>query len=816
MKRWYIYWIILLFAACSSEETFVDHVNPGTRSSSDVTIRITFPEAELPVTRAITATDENKVTHIDLLVFTKDGNTNLLDDKFAYKISVNSGITGTGAEKTFTVSLENMASDEQRIVLLANLPDDLRTTVINDLDDDDVGVTTMNNIINQLRFTGAPWRTALTSVNFTAFPMFGQMFDYKKIDHENPITSPISINMIRTVARIDVGVDIGGTAQGFGTDFSINKVYLCNVSDSGYVAPHDDYVKQSPEQVHIGRTNVAATRYSGDIAYTFPALPAKNMFNSIYVPESDSLIVNGNDSIKPAFLVIDAQYKGNQRFYRIDFTKNATYIPLLRNHNYTINILGIRADGYATLEAAKKAPLNTLNFSVVLDGNSNINDISSYFDQYALGLSLNEVIFDWEKNYIGKPSAGASYYTVRVYSTYNSTNGNDGDWSVEYTPAGFTATKHSATELRITANNWNYTGAEIPHDSIRIRAGLLTKGITLRQTGGANSAVAKFAASTTTATVRLPLGFVSAASSGVFGGKTIAAFKDTVLWQESGTGVTFKTSMTSGSPVSQQYITVTATIPNATANKYANAVIALTWEDEGGVGPVGSKEPDDVVWSWHVWTMPENYETSYPSGGDVNADFHNPNQLLLMKRVLGKGAAAHHGVFYQWGRKDPFFKNLTGIEPAIFHATEVNVATNKANAIRLPSTFYKGTTSSLYDWHGTNHDNALWSDSPEPGTKTYYDPCPEGWRMPPHYTDPEVSPWKNDAYLVWTEYANGYIRSDGVTDGATEGRIWTASANNEQAWYTYLPNSTTVNHAGITYRASALSVRCVKDLKRKY
>jgi hypothetical protein len=813
MKKWNIYWVVLLFAACSSEEVQTDPIGPTTRSG-DVTVRITFPEAESPATRAITAADEYKVTHIDLLVFTKDGNTNLLDDKFAYKIPVNTGITGTGDEKTFTVSLENMTSAEQRIVLLANLPNDLRTGVIDGLDNDDVGVTTMENIINRLRFTGAPWRTALTSGNFTAFPMFGQMFDYKQIDHEHQITTPISIHMIRSVARIDVGVDIGGTAQGFGTDFSINKVYLCNVSDSGYVAPHNDYVKQSPEQTHIGRTNIAATRV-GEIAYSFPAPPARNMFNSIYVPESDSLIVTGIDSIKPAFLVIDAQYKGSQRFYRLDFTNNATYIPLLRNHNYIINILGIRADGYTTLEEAKKAPLNTLNFSVVLEGNSYINDISSYFDQYALGLSVNEVVFDWEKNYIGKPSAGTSYYTVRVYSTYNSANGN-GEWSVDYVPTGFAATKHSATELRITANSMNYTGAEIAHDSIRIRAGLLTKGITLRQTGGANSAVAKFATSTTTATVRLPLGFVSAASPGVFNGKTISAFKDTVLWQENGTGVTFKTSMTSGSPVSQQYITVTATIPNATANKYANAVIALTWEDEGGVGPVGSKEPDDVVWSWHVWTMPENYETSYPSGGDVNVDFHNPNQLLLMKRVLGKGAASHTGLFYQWGRKDPFTRSLAGITPAIFYAKDVDVVTNKANAIRLPSTFYKGTSSSAYDWHGTNHDDALWSDSPEPGTKTCYDPCPEGWRVPPRYIDPTVSPWQNDAYIIRSEYSNGYIAVDATVGAATGGYLWTATVSGLQSYYTSVPVSGAITHTGLANRASAYSVRCVKDLKRKY
>jgi hypothetical protein len=187
-----------------------------------------------------------------------------------------------------------------------------------------------------------------------------------------------------------------------------------------------------------------------------------------------------------------------------------------------------------------------------------------------------------------------------------------------------------------------------------------------------------------------------------------------------------------------------------------------------------------------------------------------------MKRVLGKGAATHSGLHYQWGRKDPFFRALNGITPLIFHATDVNVADNNANAIRLPSTFYKGTSTSAYDWHGTTHNNALWSDSPLPGAKTFYDPCPEGWRVPPRYTDPAVSPWQNDANLARTEYGNGYISREGAVGSTTGGYLWTASANGNQAYYTNIPASGTITHTGTADRAAAYSVRCVKDLKRKY
>jgi hypothetical protein len=302
----------------------------------------------------------------------------------------------------------------------------------------------------------------------------------------------------------------------------------------------------------------------------------------------------------------------------------------------------------------------------------------------------------------------------------------------------------------------------------------------------------------------------------VFNGKAISGFRDSVLWQETGTGVTFNTSLTNGSPVSQQYITVTAIVPTSASNKYANAVIALTWKNEGAIGPVGSDEPYEVVWSWHIWAMPETGATGYSSGGDVNGDFHNPNLPLLMKRVLGKGVAAHQGLHYQWGRKDPFFRELSGISPAIFYAPDVALVDNKENATRHPSTFYKGTSASAYDWMGTAHDNTLWSASLTPATKTFYDPCPEGWRVPPQYTNVATSPWQNDVNIVRAEYGNGRISSGNAAGVATGGYLWTATTNGNQSYYTTVPAAGTITHNVAAERASGLSVRCVKDLERKY
>jgi hypothetical protein len=799
----------MFMVACSSEETQVDPSISPTRGESDVTIRLTFPASGSYATRAITDADEHKITSIDLIVFIKDANNNLLDDKYAYKIHVpESDINNqSSATKSISVNLQNMPSDQQRILLLANIPAALRASAIETLTDGDVGVTTEQEIVNRLRFSGAPWQMELTSGTHTPFPMFGQMVNYMPIDHDHPVTTPITINMIRSMARIDVKVD--ASASTFGSDFSINKIYLYNASDSGYVAPHNDYISQAPEITTIGKTNPSSQRTTTGVEYTFPPLTNRELIRSIYVPESDSLIVNGLDSIKPAYLVLDAQYKGNRRFYRVDFTQNANFIPILRNHNYVINILGIKAEGFQTLTEAMTAPLTTLNFFVSIEGaNSEINDVTTYNDQYLLGLSVNEVIFDWDQNWIGRPVNGNAYYTARVYSTYN-----NGEWSVVSASAGFTAQKEDATKLRITANNKNYTGSEITPGKVVIKAGLITKEITVRQTGGANSVVANFPTGLLVATVRIPLGFLAAAKPNIFDGKSISDFKDSILWHEGNLDVSFTSTMSTGSPIGQQYITVTATA-TSTSEKYANAVVAITWKDKDGIAPVGGYDPDEIVWSWHIWAMPENGTTGYSSGGNVNSDFHNPNMPLLMKRVLGKGVAGHMGLHYQWGRKDPFFRSLNTIVPDIFYDPIVTVNDNKETAIRRPTTFFKGTPASDYDWRGTVHNEALWSELT--ATKTFYDPCPEGWRVPPRYADVQTSPWLNDVNIVRSEYSNGRMPSGNEAGATTGGYLWTATVTGNQAYYTSVPASGIITHTNTAERASGLSVRCVKDLERNY
>ena len=124
-----------------------------------------------------------------------------------------------------------------------------------------------------------------------------------------------------------------------------------------------------------------------------------------------------------------------------------------------------------------------------------------------------------------------------------------------------------------------------------------------------------------------------------------------------------------------------------------------------------------ILWSWHIWCSAEGWQpqTYYNDAG------------VMMDRNLGATSASipasaddagSAGLLYQWGRKDPFlgtssFKALTR---AASTGTLVNSSKTitAALAIQNPMTLYSGDLP----------------DDSWGSTKTIYDPCPAGWRVP--------------------------------------------------------------------------------------
>ncbi|MDR1202555.1 MAG: hypothetical protein LBL58_13140 [Tannerellaceae bacterium] len=785
MKKWSLLWIIFL-VSCSVEYSIIPDI-PKSEGEQEVSIKITFPGSERvktksPSTYAITAEDENTVKTLDIFAFASAGdNAEPSEDIFMYRVTVPeskiANADGSGATKNVITSLRRLPQ-KQRFVFVANLPSSISLNLVE-------GVTTQQEIADQLKFDGSLWHSAQMSNDYTPIPMWGQKKDSILINSASSLDLG-KVYLIRSMARIDVGVVAGLT------DFKIKNIYVCNSSDSGYIAP---YQSQWGEQV-ITKTNTTSNRVGAPVVYSFPA--SGDLERTIYVPETDSLIVNGIDSVKPAYLVIQAEYKNADNFYRVDFTKDRKYYPLLRNHGYVTRIMGAK-EGYQSLEEAQNAPMSDFNFSLLLDDNENsdINEVVYLENQYMLGINVSEVLFDWDKPWIGKPLSGATeYYPLSVYTTYS------GGWTATLSGASWvaldgatTGAKETPGEVKIKAIEENRTGKE-REAKLLIRAGMLTKEVTIRQSGGANSRMICFG-SGNVATTRIPLAFANEARGGndLFVG--LSATNDIeakIIWQETGGGQSTFTAKV-GTPATYTYtkechIEVTAT---AGTKKSGNAVVAIVRKGSG-VSIVGGIDEDEVLWSWHIWCTPDN---DY-----MDESYHNPNVSSFMKRTLGQ-YDGNKGMFYQWGRKDPFPYASTDVTLGAIVNRPVEKADNRLDAIMNPASFYYKVPPTYLYWTGSSPVSDLWQT-----TKTYNDPCPVGWRVP-----------DKSAKTFWTtgtvsDFLNGYLSEDsGVWDSnGNSGSLWTLTGTGDSRDVFMLSSSGGLTDGSSDFSAGH-SVRCIKDIQ---
>ena len=218
----------------------------------------------------------------------------------------------------------------------------------------------------------------------------------------------------------------------------------------------------------------------------------------------------------------------------------------------------------------------------------------------------------------------------------------------------------------------------------------------------------------------------------------------------------------------------------------------------------------EVIWSWHIWVAPGLM--SDITTQTVNEDFVEKwtlNDYDVLDRNLGAlsnrpvetqtdntKSVASMGLLYQWGRKDPFIganysnDNFTGngLIPVVhyYEKWDREQIANNATASAINTTIahpthliYGGTDnnptglSSMAEnggflW-GTN--NGLSTTVKDLGSKTIYDPCPVGYRVPPVdafvFKSPRLEPnnagnWTavsnttlTNVYIQWGTSKNG-------------------------------------------------------------
>lgn len=240
-----------------------------------------------------------------------------------------------------------------------------------------------------------------------------------------------------------------------------------------------------------------------------------------------------------------------------------------------------------------------------------------------------------------------------------------------------------------------------------------------------------------------------------------------------------------------------------------------------------------VRWSWHIWV------TSYDPTKTENQ--RTIKGLSSMDRNLGAlntvaGDILSQGLLYQWGRKDPFVNasTTTGTTECRLYKSdgktnisyaEVSSESNLINSVLNPLTFYTSNSENK-DWitNKTRKDDHLWNNVDN--TKGIYDPCPEGWRVPGSGENGN-SLWSgatglnsmfDPGYGIYLN-TNSYFPAAGSRSGSsgaltnvgTMGGQWSRSPFYSAAFSLYFYNYfTQISGEDIT-RASALSVRCVKE-----
>jgi len=291
-------------------------------------------------------------------------------------------------------------------------------------------------------------------------------------------------------------------------------------------------------------------------------------------------------------------------------------------------------------------------------------------------------------------------------------------------------------------------------------------------------------------------------------------------------------------------------------------IIVLPGTQEGNAS-VAVKVNDEIKWSWHIWVTAYNPwvndNPTNPANGVVFMDRNLGTTNVPGRGVVVPGSWQSYGLFYQWGRKDPFVgKREEGYgsknEPTLYAETtstinvklqytgDVNTTTIVTSVLNPDVFYYPKYVDGTYDWLAVRNDE-LWGGATVV-YKTLYDPCPVGWRVPAFlngaypWTGIETSDRLSESWTIYEQYGvrlfpgNKYgedsyqyedyypaAGSRGAAGGALfmvdySGNYWGASPRYRTYGYesggaAMYFNTVVQSYGG--FRANGFSVRCVKE-----
>lgn len=307
---------------------------------------------------------------------------------------------------------------------------------------------------------------------------------------------------------------------------------------------------------------------------------------------------------------------------------------------------------------------------------------------------------------------------------------------------------------------------------------------------------------------------------------TLSGTTARVLWESGGTrgGVVAEVEHTG------------STICFRTGPNYGNALIGLF--DAAG----------RCIWSWHIWhTNYDPWATAQTCASGYT--FMDRNLGALTTSVSDPSL---RGLYYQWGRPAPFLhpSSVTSTVPAAFISAAGyeyyvhdplldggSVSMTPARALAEPwaywSGLYAGDSNDIDDWVTPQNLN-LWGNASRSGSystsssKSIYDPCPPGWRVPAPAAFEQASfsrtgTSRNNVYYLRSRTGTsvtypmgGYFTGHAFRDNGTRVDVWTnapAQLNGRclSTSTAFTVSASTINTAAYQQRDYALPVRCVAE-----
>ena len=272
-----------------------------------------------------------------------------------------------------------------------------------------------------------------------------------------------------------------------------------------------------------------------------------------------------------------------------------------------------------------------------------------------------------------------------------------------------------------------------------------------------------------------------------------------------------------------------------TADYYNNYIIFKTADQfkEGNAVIALKNKYDEVVWSWHIWLTDKPAEHVYAN-----------NAGTMMDRNLGATSATPGdvgalGLFYQWGRKDPFVGSSSISSWKKAASTNEWIIKAEANGVSIDFTIQNPTTLVVFsgttgrDWKDTANGN-LWNIN-----KSAYDPCPPGWRVPtggtngvwatagfPTGSNSELADTENKYGILFPKQYCGaeegawypacgilhYIQHSNMNQWVGNGMYTSCTADSQKAfYYRFNKNGTDFKaHNSTNSRGFSYPVRCQK------